>query len=276
MHSLRLFPFTIFVVSGLLLFESQFFAFNGGSWRFQIATFVGLPVLFATIVALLRWRRRFLDYEPAFFSFWMASVALFFMWLLDESPARWLGLDPQSPSGMAVGKVSDVAVIIITFTLLARLFQVSFGSIYLQRGRLRLGLAIGFVGFAGMATFGVLEARSLGIGMSRILGWAPWLLIFVLGNGFVEELMARGLFLKKFEPLMGCHLSNLATALVFAIGHAGVTYTTDILPFLGLVFVFALVAGFVMQKTEAIWGSALFHAGADVVIMIGIFAGVKT
>jgi hypothetical protein len=31
-----------------------------------------------------------------------------------------------------------------------------------------------------------------------------------------------------------------------------------------------------MQKTEALWGSALFHAGADVVIMIGIFAGVKT
>ncbi len=88
-----------------------------------------------------------------------------------------------------------------------------------------LGLVIGLVGFSAMATFGILEARALGISMSRIIAWAPWLLIFVLTNGLFEELMARGLFLKKFEPLVGPHLANLITALVFAIGHAGVTYT---------------------------------------------------
>jgi len=164
----------------------------------------------------------------------------------------------------------------ITFTILTRLFRTSFGSIYLQKGRLRLGLLIGLIGFAGMATFGVLEARASGIGMNRILGWTPWLLVFVLANGFFEELMFRGLFLKKFKPLVGPCLGNLATALVFAIGHAGVSYTSSILPFVGITFIFALVAGFVMQKTEAVWGSVLFHAGADVVIMIGIFAGVKT
>jgi hypothetical protein len=30
-----------------------------------------------------------------------------------------------------------------------------------------------------------------------------------------------------------------------------------------------------MQKAEALWGPALFHAGADVIIIIGIFAGAK-
>ena len=274
-HPHRFIPFVIFTVSGLLLYEPAFFAFNRSGW-FPIATFVGIPLLFAAVLASLRRSRRFLHYAPACFSFWMASVALFFLWLLDESPARWLGLHPESPPGRAIGKLADVAVMMVTFTILTRLFRTSFGSIYLQKGRLRLGLAIGLIGFAGMATFGVLEARALGIGMSRILGWTPWLLIFVLANGFFEELMFRGVFLKKFEPLAGTHLSNLATALVFAIGHAGVTYTSSILPFVGITFVFALVAGFVMQKTEAVWGSALFHAGADVVIMIGIFAGVKT
>ncbi len=32
---------------------------------------------------------------------------------------------------------------------------------------------------------------------------------------------------------------------------------------------------YITQKTGALWGSALFHAGADVIIMIGIFAGAK-
>ncbi len=55
-----------------------------------------------------------------------------------------------------------------------------------------LGLAIGLTGFSVMAAFGVLEARSLGGSTSQIIGWTPWLSIFVLANGFFEDLMARG------------------------------------------------------------------------------------
>ena len=272
----RLLPFATFLAAGLLLFELQFFAFNGGGKLFQIATFVGLPLIFSAVTSMVRNSRRFLEYWPAFFSYSVASVALFFMWLLDEWPARWFGLDPKSPNGTALGKVSDAVVLIAIVIVLTGVFQVSLGSIFLQRGRLMLGLLIGLVGFSAMAIFGVVEARSLGVSMGRLIAWTPWLLIFVLTNGFFEELMARGLFLKKFEPLVGPHLANLITALVFAIGHAGVTYTADILTFLAITFAFGLIWGYVMQKTEALWGSALFHAGADVVIMIGIFAGVKT
>jgi hypothetical protein len=57
--SLSLASISIFVVSGSLLFESQFFTFNGGGRRLQIATFVGLPLLFSTIAALLHRSRRF-------------------------------------------------------------------------------------------------------------------------------------------------------------------------------------------------------------------------
>ncbi len=92
----------------------------------------------------------------------------------------------------------------------------------------------------------------------------------------MEELIARGLFLKKVQPFLGTFLSNLVTTIVFSIAHVGVTYSSDLLTFLVVLFVFALLAGFVMQKTDALWGSALFHAGADILIMIGIFAGVKT
>jgi membrane protease YdiL (CAAX protease family) len=267
--------FVLFLLAGLLLFESQFFALNGENRSFQIATFVGLPVLFSILAIFSRRSPRFAGYWPAFFSYSMEAIALSFLWLLDDLPARWLGFDPKSPQGMAMVKVSDTVVFLVVVVVLMRIFQVGLGSIFLQKGRLGLGLAIGLAGFAVMATFGVLESRGMGVSTSRLIAWAPWLLIFVLANGFFEELMSRGLFLKAFEPLVGPRLANLVTALVFAIGHARVRYSADVLTFAAITFIFALVWGYVTQKTGALWGSALFHAGADTVIIIGIFAGVK-
>jgi membrane protease YdiL (CAAX protease family) len=271
----RIVAASTFLAASLVLFELEFFAFKGGGKWFQVATAVGLPLVFTTIALRMRKSRRLVEYWPAFFSYSVVSIALFFMWLIADWPARWLGLDPKGPQGTALGRVSDALVLTVSVVVLTRVFQVSLGSVFLERGRLMLGLAIGLVGFLGMATFGVLESRSPGVTTVRLIGWAPWLLIFVLSNGFFEELMFRGLFLKKFEPLVGPRLSNLITAVVFTIGHAGVTYTADILTFLAITLVFALVWGYIMQKTEALWGSALFHAGADVIIMISIFAGVK-
>ncbi len=100
----RLLPFGTLLAAGLLLFELQFFAFNGGGKLFHIATFVGLPLVFSAVTSMLLKSRRFLKYWPAFFSYSVTLVALFFMWLLDEWPARWFGLDPKSPKGTALAR----------------------------------------------------------------------------------------------------------------------------------------------------------------------------
>jgi len=273
----RILPLFVFSICSLLLFEPPFFAFNSTSKSFQVVTFVGLPLLFSMMAMLARWNRRFMEYLPAFSSFVIASIGLLLMWLLDDFPRRWLGLDPKGPSGRAMIKVSDAILLLVTVVILGKLLRVDFDSIYLRKGSMpRLGLLVGVTGFAFMALFALVEAHSMGISNYRILEWAPWILSFVLANGFFEELMARGLFLKKFEPLLGARLSNLLTAVVFAIGHAGVTYSEDVLGFVAITFVFALIWGFLMQKTGSLWGSALFHAGADTLILIGIFSGVKT
>jgi membrane protease YdiL (CAAX protease family) len=273
----RILPLFIFLICSLLLFEPPFFAFNSTSKSFQVVTFIGLPLLFSMMAMLARWNRRFMEYFPAFCSFVAASIGLLLMWLLDDFPRRWLSLDPKGPSGRAIIKVSDAVLLLLTVVVLGKLLRIDFDSIYLRKGtRPGLGLAIGLAGFALMALFALVEAHSMGISNHRILEWAPWILSFVLANGFFEELMARGLFLKKFEPLLGAPLSNLLTAFVFAIGHAGVTYSADVLVFVAITFVFALIWGYLMQKTGSLWGSALFHAGADTLIMIGIFSGIKT
>ncbi len=273
----RLLPLAVFLICSLLLFEPPFFAFNSTSKPFQMVTFIGLPLLFSILAVLTRWHRRFAAYWPAFCSFVIASIALLLMWLLDDFPRRWLGFDPKAPSGRAIIKVSDAVILLLTVVVLGKVLRIDFDSIYLRKGnRPVLGLAVGLSGFALMALFALVEAHSMGISDRRILGWAPWILSFVLANGFFEELITRGLFLRKFEPLLGAALSNLLTAFVFATGHAGVTYSADVLVFVAITFVFAMIWGYLMQKTGSLWGSALFHAGADTLIIIGIFSGIKT
>lgn len=272
----RIPPLLIFLLSSLLLFEPAFFAFNSGHKCFRAATFVGLPLFFSALAVFACWHRRFMEYWPAFCSCVVASVAFTLMWLLDDFPGRWLGLDPKGPPGRAVVKVSDALILLLVVIVLGKLLRINFDSIYLRKGRLRMGLAIGVAGFVAMAVFALVEAHGMGISNRQIFGWAPWILTFVLANGFFEELLFRGLFLRKFGPFLGAPLSNILTGFVFAVGHAGVTYTADILVFVAITFVFALIWGYLMQKTGALWGSALFHAGADTLLMIGIFAGIKT
>jgi membrane protease YdiL (CAAX protease family) len=271
----RIPPLLVFLASSLLLFEPAFFAFSGGSKWFQVATFIGLPLLFSALAVFVRWRR-LMEYWPAFSSYVVVSIAFLLMRLLDDLPGRWRGLDPNGPPGRAVTKVSDAVILLLVVAVLGKLLRIDFDSVYLRKGRLRLGLAVGLAGFAGMAVFALVEAHGMGISSRRLLNWTPWILTFVFANGFFEELMFRGLFLRKFQPLLGAPLANVLTGFVFAVGHAGVTYTAGILVFVAITFVFALVWGYLMQKTGALWGSALFHAGADTLLIIGILSGIKT
>jgi membrane protease YdiL (CAAX protease family) len=51
-----------------------------------------------------------------------------------------------------------------------------------------------------------------------------------------------------------------------------VSHVPDILQFLVALFVLAWVWGFLIQRTESLWGAVLFHAGADLMIVVGIIS----
>jgi len=88
----------------------------------------------------------------------------------------------------------------------------------------------------------------------------------------MEEILFRGLFLRKLEPFFGRFLSNLLIAFVFTVLHRAASYTVDQMAFLAILFPLALAWGYVMQKTDSVWGSILFHAGMDIPIILGIFS----
>jgi hypothetical protein len=99
----RAMSFTVFLIFGLTLFLLQVLAFNSKS-RALICVFIGLPLLFSLITVLLYRSDRLNAYWQTFFSHDIAAIALTLMWLFDDLPLRWLGLDAKRPAGMALEK----------------------------------------------------------------------------------------------------------------------------------------------------------------------------
>ena len=215
------------------------------------------------------WRGVFLAFFATVF-----GVSLGF-YLSDEVLAR-LGLTTNTPTGMAAARLINAVIVVAGIMAVVKLAGDGLGSLYVRRGRLLLGLLLGL---AGAALFVVLTfvpggpffaAASTAGGVAKLVPLVPWLLVFVLSNAFAEELLYRGLYLQRYEPLTGPWLALLSTALVFALSHMQVTYTPQVWGFVAFVFVLGLLWGVLMQKSKSIWGSVLFHAGADVAIILPI------
>lgn len=232
----------------------------------------GLTALLLLTAVLLRRSRIGAEFWRVAYVFFVAATSVLASTLFSGSLLDLLRFPPGGPQWTAIAKLSESLWRVVPILALMAMIGVNRRSLYLGGGKLALGLAIGIAGFgvfAGLAFIPLLDDESA---ISNLLSLAPWILIFVFANGFMEELLFRGLFLKRFEPFLGKGLSNLLTATVFTLAHVQVSYVSDVLQFLLMVFPLALTWGYLMQRTGSLWGSALFHAGADCMIVLGIFA----
>jgi membrane protease YdiL (CAAX protease family) len=210
--------------------------------------------------------------------FFIASLAITIDYYL---PSRdWLlklfHLSLKTPVGIAIDKLDSSIIIITSIIILTKLSGGNLASIYLKEGNLKRGLLIGITAFM-ISVIGSIPVSNMFFGghdlqLTKVLAWTPCIVIFVFGNAFNEELLFRGLFLRKYNPFLGKFFSNLAIAIPFTLHHTGVTYTPDAILFLVILLPLALVWGFITQKTDSLWGSVLFHAGTDIPIVLGIFS----
>jgi len=261
--------FLLFLVSGFLVF------FVGGYFGaiprgIRTVIKVGIPILFLALTVMLYRSERFKGYWQLALAFCAASFGFLTAWLLSDWVLSFLNVTPDTMTGLAVTKFVDAVLIALPIILIIKTVDGDIGALYLKRGKLKWSLLIGGSSFVFFAVLFCLQAQSLGIGFNRIVAWIPWILIFVLSNAFMEELHFRGLFLGRLEPFLGRGLANLAVAIVFTGVHAPVAYTPNIAPFLIILFFLALAWGYLIQKTDNLWGSLLFHAGADLLIIVGI------
>jgi membrane protease YdiL (CAAX protease family) len=237
---------------------------------------IGLVAILAISVWLVGKSQRYKPYRPVFLGLAIMAATITIDRIFGVYLITYLNVTDANAAGWAVQKVNECIIVVGVVIALTCLSGGSLGSIYLHKGNLKLGLLIGLVTFGLAAAGSTVMASFLFKGQDmtweRISAWLPWLLIFVLANAAQEEILFRGLFLRKLQPFFGKFLSNLLVMLVFTALHQGVDYTSDNLIFLAATSLVALAWGYIMQKTDSAWGSILFHAGMDIPIMLGIFS----
>ena len=270
--------FVVFLACGLLVFVvlSHYYPLLHGAP--DVIGRVIVAGIFLSIALLARRSGRFGKYWLLPFAFFTALSAISIDYYLGLS--HWilpaLNINSETPAGLAIDKLESSLLSVLIILLLNRLFGNRLEGLYWRRGRLGLGLGIGLIAFglvlATLIPFAAFSFKGQDLSWARILPWMPWVLIFVLANAFNEELLFRGLFLAKLQPFVGTFASNLVMALPFTLMHAGTDYASDTLVFLAVALPFALAWGWLMQKTQSIWGSILFHAAMDIPIVVGIYS----
>ncbi len=233
---------------------------------------IGIPIIFFIIMGLLYRSERFKKFWSVFYSYFIGSMTFLVAWLL----FFLLTIQTNIVEGLALAKLFEATFIVGTIIVILLISKINLKSTYIQKGNLKLGLIYGLAGFAFFVIFSFTGAELLFYGTAlnwnNVLLWLPWIFIFIFANAFMEELLYRGLFIQKFESFFSQKSANLLQALIFALIHFGVSYTSEQFIFLILNFFLGLFWGYIVQKTNSLIGSILFHAGADFVVIIGIFS----
>jgi len=259
--------FALFLMCGLLIFVVPQLLQREIGVFYQIC----LAVVFFLSAMWLRSNERLHKYFQVFFAFFVASFTLFLQYIVEV-----LGWSSSTIDGIVFSKLLSTLLVVIPIVLLTKISGNDMASIYVKKGKLWLGLIVGLAAFLLFLVTSVQGATMIFAGQNitfeRVIHWLLWILVWVLSNGLREELWFRELFLKKYESLLGAKTSNFLQAIIFSLAHVGVQYTPILLIFLVIVLFLGLACGFIMQKTDSLLGSALFHAGANIPTILGIFS----
>jgi len=235
----------------------------------------GLTAALLIIALFLKRSEKGEIYWPVFYIFFVAGAAVLTSGLFSDDLMRLFGQTIATPQGIATAKFSESILRVIPILVLMPVMGFDWRSMYLKRGKIRIWLPIAIAAvifFPAFAFFSISNSQT-GV-LKKLLPLWPWILLFVLSNGFMEELLYRGLFLQKYEPFLGKGMSNILTATVFAIMHTQVTYAAQMIQFLVIVLVLSLMWGFLIHKSDSLWGAVLFHAAGDCLIIFGAFASI--
>lgn len=236
-----------------------------------------LFLLLITTSFLLKQKTQYQAYSSLFITYAIALCAISIDLYLPTS--RWflelINISLDTPLGIALDKLDSTLIIVLTIILFTRINQDRLESIYLKKGKLKQGILIGLITFFFVSIGSYFMAQLFGasqLSIDRIIVWIPWILIFILGNAFNEELLFRGLFLGKIKPFLGSTLTNLSLVLPFVFHHVGVSYTNDALMFLMYLIPLAFLWGYLILKTDSLIASVLFHAATDISVILVIFS----
>ena len=239
---------------------------------------IGTPLFLFLLILLTRNQASWLPYRPVLFGLFGVSLGIGLAWVIGERPLDWLGLTTSTPQGVALAKLTSEAIPICAAILIAnRLGGKDLAYLKLRRGKLARSLGLGLLSsvailIAFVATGGLQSV--LKVPTSELLSWIPWILLFSLANGFMEELWFRGSWLSSFGELVGAKAALHVTSWIFILWHVIIYWNEPIaLAIFFAVFVYiAYVYALITHKTGTLWGAILAHVIADFVFVMGAFA----
>lgn len=269
--------FGLFLICSLAIFVlgSNYFALFPTNKNLAYNIIISAGFLIAAV--WFKRTERLAKYWQIAFSFFMASFAFLFTLLfsgLSGVVLGWFNLTVSTSPGIAIAKVCEMVLIVIPIIVLTKLSGADLGAIYLKRGNLKWGLGIGVLVLFNFAASALLFFVTRYTSVDRLGAAVLWGLVFSFANGFMEELWLRGIFLKRFEPLLGLSSTILLTSIVFSLMHVGAVYVTPVaIPMmLAYALTLGLACGYLMMKTDSIWGATLIHAAADLFLFIAMLA----
>ena len=275
----RLILFIIFFICGISIF---LFGFNfistfptNSSTTYRII----ISIFFLSLTVITYFTKPLRNYWRVSLAFFIASLGMLLNWVISDLPVRFLYNSITITEGQwMLDKFSQFIAIVIPILVLTLAFGDKLSSLYIQKGRFKLWILIGLSTFVFFISIGLILALQKN-NLQKILSILPWLFAFSALNALMEELWFRGLFLKKFEPFLGNHLSIFLTSLIFSIPHIFARYLSGIemsLIFFFTVFSLGMASGYIIYKTKSIWGAVIFHMGYDLfyALVFG-FASVK-
>lgn len=234
-----------------------------------------VSAVFLAISLWFKYDERLNQYRLVAYAFFVASVAYPSTSLLDVgSLLGKLGLSPNTSQGLAVGKLIEVIVVVVPIIVLTKLSGTDLGSIFIKRGNMKLGLGIGGLVFVNFATSALMFYAQRYSRVEMLGNAILWGVVFSLANGFMEELWLRGIFLKRYEPSLGLHGSVWLTTLVFALMHSFAYYFMPAaIPFFLInTLSLGLACGYLIMKSDSIWGAVIIHAAADFFLFVAVLA----
>jgi membrane protease YdiL (CAAX protease family) len=236
-----------------------------------------VSAVFLTISLWFKYDQRLTAFWQIAFALFIASTAVLISAVLspwNRTVLSWFSVDINSSQGLALDKIWEMLVKTLPILLLVRLSGADFGSVFLQRGNLKLGLGIGALVFFFLASATFMFAVERFTSTETLKAAVVWGLVFSIGNSFMEELWLRGIFLKRFAPFIGIKGAVWCNSLIFAWMHSFVFYfmPTALPLFFINTLMLGLACGYLMIKSDSIWGPVMIHAGSDFFLFIALLA----